>query len=81
MREIASTFLFILPGFYLIENSHVKGRWSVMRVNFLSYRWGRKCLTAQTIASNSLSIVEYFISAAHKVRDAKLIEKSLPVVP
>ena len=42
----------------LIECIHTKGLRSVMIVNFLPYRYGRKCIALYKIAKHSFSIVE-----------------------
>jgi len=59
----------------------VKVWWSITKVNFCPYRYGRKCLAQYIIAKASFSYVSYFISLSLKFEKHMHIGRSLLISP
>lgn len=54
----------------LIENRLMRGRWSVISLNFLPKKYVKKGFTDQTMANNSCTMVEYLASVLLSVLEA-----------
>ena len=69
----------------LADSSHIRGLWSVSKINGVPRRKWRNLRTAQTMARHSFSVVVYFFSAelrtllAYSTTVPRLVERIAPM--